>query len=301
MTKILNGKYSSYSSFIFNRALKLYPIYWIVLLLSYFFHHLDINSLNQWWKHYYIFTNLLIVGSNFTAIIQAEDGYLSFLQIGQQLTADSISWEKYIYVGPAWSVAVEISFYLLAPFLLKAKYFYPKILVMICISFASFLYLIFKDSWFVPWSYNFLPPNLYLFAMGAISWKLYVSNFFQTVYSKTAGAAVFLTVINFIIFYEYTHKPVEIGLYRIDLITDLIGLIVFAISIPFIFKLSKSSSMDRLLGDLSYPIYISHFFVIFYNPYFKGVNLILLTLLFSIVIKSTVGNLLNSIREKLVR
>lgn len=34
-----------------------------------------------------------------------------------------------------------------------------------------------------------------------------------------------------------------------------------AIALPFIFQYSKSKPIDRFLGELSYPVYISHVFI----------------------------------------
>ena len=46
--------------------------------------------------------------------------------------------------------------------------------------------------------------------------------------------------------------------------------LLFAASIPFIFSISMGSRIDRLLGDLSYPIYVVHWFVISFVGHFSG-------------------------------
>ncbi|NQU61788.1 MAG: hypothetical protein HQ512_11710 [Rhodospirillales bacterium] len=43
---------------------------------------------------------------------------------------------------------------------------------------------------------------------------------------------------------------------------DLVSYIPFTFLIPFWFHISRRSKMDRFLGNLSYPLYISHVFVI---------------------------------------
>ncbi len=42
----------------------------------------------------------------------------------------------------------------------------------------------------------------------------------------------------------------------------IIYFILFSSALPFIFKLTKNLSFDTQLGNLSYPIYISHMFLI---------------------------------------
>ena len=46
--------------------------------------------------------------------------------------------------------------------------------------------------------------------------------------------------------------------------------LMFAASIPFIFSISMRSRIDRFLGDLSYPIYVAHWFVISFVGHFSG-------------------------------
>jgi peptidoglycan/LPS O-acetylase OafA/YrhL len=46
--------------------------------------------------------------------------------------------------------------------------------------------------------------------------------------------------------------------------------VAFALSIPFVFAITKTSQIDRFLGDLSYPIYVSHLLVIGAFAYYCG-------------------------------
>ena len=39
-------------------------------------------------------------------------------------------------------------------------------------------------------------------------------------------------------------------------------LLLFLLAIPYIFRITKNDSIDGILGELSYPIYICHFLVI---------------------------------------
>jgi peptidoglycan/LPS O-acetylase OafA/YrhL len=45
---------------------------------------------------------------------------------------------------------------------------------------------------------------------------------------------------------------------------ELIYFIVFFLAVPVIFKFSRRSRIDYAIGELSYPIYISHMFVVLF-------------------------------------
>jgi peptidoglycan/LPS O-acetylase OafA/YrhL len=80
---------------------------------------------------------------------------------------------------------------------------------------------------------------------------------------------------------------------------------VFFISLPFIFYLTKDSKIDRYIGELSYPIYISHIFVkscmINLNMPVEGgvgINLTILTIIFSVILNEFVAKKIEKIRLK---
>ena len=102
MAMILNGKYHSYSSFVINRALKLFPAYWVVLILCVIYSESKLTGLSLGWYLYYLISNIFILGSHFTsAIIEQTDG-LMILPFGSTITLQEMTW-KYLYFVPVWS------------------------------------------------------------------------------------------------------------------------------------------------------------------------------------------------------
>jgi peptidoglycan/LPS O-acetylase OafA/YrhL len=75
--------------------------------------------------------------------------------------------------------------------------------------------------------------------------------------SKHALLAVYILMICLTLFYR--QLPIPENLFGI---TDWFFYVVFASSIPMLFMFSKNKKADRLLGDLSYAVYITHFFII---------------------------------------
>ena len=48
------------------------------------------------------------------------------------------------------------------------------------------------------------------------------------------------------------------------IIKQYIHYALLTLSIPFIFLYTKKNSIDRFIGELSYPVYITHWFVLYY-------------------------------------
>lgn len=300
MAMILNGKYSSYLSFVINRALKLFPAYWIVLILCVIYSESKITGLSLWWTLYYLMSNILMLGSHFTSVIIEQPGGLTILPFGSIITAQQMTW-KHLYIGPVWSLSVEIIFYLLAPFLLTRRWFKYKMLSMLLISILAYLFLSNNKSWFVPWNYNFFAPNLFLFMLGALAWRFYVSATFGGLNNKVAGYFSLALLASYILGYQYLPSQLGLGLLDVTLDPAAIGVILFTLCIPFVFAVLKNNKVDNFFGNLSYPIYISHFFVIFYFPYFKYVHPIIFTILLSLIIEIFVIKSIDRYRIKLVK
>ena len=301
MALILNGKYTSYSSFIINRFLKLFPAYWIVLMLCLVYApHINFQGLPLPLSIYYIFSNLFIIGSNFTAIIVEHAGHFTISSLAVPLEIQKTTW-NYLYLSPIWSLSIEIGFYFLAPFLLAHGYFKRKMLGMFCVSLLVNLFLVMNHAWRPPWNYNFLGPILYLFMFGALGWRLYHSSFFKTYYHWSLGLSALLLLCAYIVGYQF--MPKHINLYVIPRAVEpaSLGIILFAIGIPFIFEFTKSNKIDRFFGDLSYPLYIGHFFIIHYFPYWKQWNPLIGSLLLAIVLDVCVIKIIDRYRARLVK
>lgn len=143
MSLILNEKYifknDSYKLFISNRVLKIYPMYWLVFLLTIFFYlffyflnpNAEGNLINRF-VHYaasgemnllpylcLILVNIFIVGQDsllFMGLNSNGDFYFSqnFRETNPQLY-------NFLAIPQAWTISLELVFYLLAPFLVRKK------------------------------------------------------------------------------------------------------------------------------------------------------------------------------------
>ena len=136
MALVLNEKYNykgSYGTFILQRFLRLYPVYIVVTILilviegavSYFTSHP--YGIYQVWTRdphfitpltgcYYVLTNLLILGQDVLWFFY-QDSATGQLYPTPYVVPHATHCIYYLVNMPTWTLSVEMTFYLLAPFL----------------------------------------------------------------------------------------------------------------------------------------------------------------------------------------
>ncbi len=159
---------------------------------------------------------------------------------------------SFLPIEPGWSIGIEVWFYLLAPFILLLRLRWA--LLIVGVSLASRAIVAWGLGWsYDPWNYRFFPSELVFFMMGHFCYHIYVNPRYRFVLKKLA----WFTWIGVLLFgVMYNLIPLS------QVIKGNLFVFAIALSIPEIFVLTKRWSIDRLLGELSYPIYIIHMPVI---------------------------------------
>ena len=273
MAMILTEKYrgpGSYRLFLTNRFLRIYPIYWITAGLSIFA-----------WLICYLLTgqagplaartavgpvgcamlgvsNALIFGQDAT-LFTGLDAH-GDLHLTANCWASNPPLSEFLLVPQAWSLGVELLFYLCAPFLVRRS---PRVILSIILaSLALRGYVYFHLGWtHDPWTYRFFPLELAFFLAGALAYQVYRRNRAINVSHRVllAGMALFFAIC---LLYQFV-PAWEAG----DVvIRQWIFYAVAWAAIPWLFKASKDSRIDRHLGELSYPLYIVHFLAVWFLP-----------------------------------
>lgn len=301
MCMVLTVKYNNKSKYLFysNRAMKIYPVYIFTLVLTIIFSiliaiifkndifiknfksiltipHLDLLVAT-------ILSNLLILGQDLLFLL----GYS--IETNSWFFEANYTWSTnplhhYLFVGQAWTISLELMFYLLAPFLVKLNN--AKLLCIILISLGLRVVTYSYGYNQKPWDYQFFPFEIAFFLMGMLSYRLLAKDFEIFKIGRIQMGA-FLFILLCILFYplSYSGEYLKWSFY-----------IVFAFALPFIFELFKRSDIDRKIGELSYPIYITHMLVasVIINLYdfgaFKGFVVAIGSLLFSVVIIKYIQN-----------
>lgn len=271
MALILNEKYTgagSYRTFISNRMLRLFPVYWLMLLvtlvLSPWMYEKFIDG--QWgllsgyvllWEEMSFqqvailaFANLFMVVQDWLMFFDMNmiSGWFYFL--GNRQAALPL-WNMML-IPQAWTLGVEITFYLMAPFLVRRSV--PVLAAATALSLLLRGYLHFglgltSDAW----QYQFFPTALGMFLAGALAYKGYAWLRERDIPART-HLIVGLAPVAIAVLYQFIPGA---G------VRDWAFYALLACCLPSLFIASHKNHLDRMVGELSYPLYICHFTVIY--------------------------------------
>jgi len=260
MALILNEKYTtSYKAFYINRFLRLYPSYYIVLLayvplvLGLYVRHHYLGPLDSYREHwdmlqpgtllFLIFTNLALFGQDVVMFL-GFDPVDHSLQFVTDFNQSKPPVYDFLLIGQAWTLGVELTFYLFAPAIVRMKLVNLLLLTAASLLLRAFLYYklgLYHD----PWAGRFFPTELALFLFGVIAYRLRPWIGLLNVH-RSIPIAFFVVAVLAIV----TYSAVEPNIW--------VFYAFMTVAIPLIFDLTKNSRLDRSIGDLSYVIYISH-------------------------------------------
>ncbi|WP_379967854.1 acyltransferase family protein [Epilithonimonas sp. UC225_85] len=317
MALVLNEKYvaknNSYFLFISNRLLRLYPIYWVILILtilfSCFIYYDSQGSSFGSFDIYISYYNKMSFGSFaflvFTNIFLFLQDIVMFLKLNLTtghlaLTTDykksSPMLFEFLLIPQAWTIGVEIAFYIIVPFIARKKIQIIIFLIALSVLLRIVLYYYLgynKD----PWTYRFFPTELVFFLLGIIAYHIY-NKIKEKDISPAILNSIWISVIAITFLYSFINIEFK----------EIYYCILFFTALPFIFILTKRNKIDTYIGELSYPIYISHWLVVIVINYFKipylessGVVVVSITIIFSILLNEFIAKKVEKIRQKRVR
>lgn len=291
MSMILTKKYNKkedYWLFLSNRILRLFPTYLVVLIAT-----ISISILSFIIFNYApIIDRILILNNNSSILALLSITASNFLIIGQDvmmflaidsngqlyLTSDfsheSLPCARFLLLPQAWTLSLEILFYFVAPYLVRRKTYFLILLSLTSLFLRLYLYKIGYNH--DPWNYRFFPNELLFFIAGILSYRL--SELVKSKYNVW----IFIGVITVTVF---QYQLLTFGFHLIEIIFPML---IF-ISIPSIFKLTERNKLDQLMGEFSFPIYISHILIIrTIHPLFEKFDISkdylgLFSLIFSII------------------
>jgi peptidoglycan/LPS O-acetylase OafA/YrhL len=261
MALVLTETYSNRRVFYLNRFLRLYPTYIAVALLTAVvyviagdsYYHAKISDflrLSADAKAYIIVANITLAFQDWTLFMDADKGALAFVK---DFRISDLPLYKLLLVPQAWSLGPEIGFYMLAPFLVRLRSIW---LALIAIGSLSLRFFAYKSGFdHDPWTYRFFPFELALFVVGMLGYRSFAAtNKFASV-PKAISLGIFLIPLAFMLCYSQIGIPQQHKLWMF--------LAAMGVATPFAFKVSANWKWDRLVGELSYPIYLVHLLVIF--------------------------------------
>lgn len=301
MSLALNNKYVSYGFFIKNRIIKLYPLYLLLVVAccvtdrgGIFVKLFEANKISLPSFLLLIFYNFVGIGSELISISTlTAQGHLELVSWNRP--ADLEAWNL-LYIGPVWSLSVEFIFYLIAPFIVTRGKWYPlRIGAFLAVGILYRVWLYNTNHLTMPWSYNLFPAAILFFGLGSISYSLHglYGQFKEKLryqkWVKTFEWTIFILVLCYMFFYNSISLQYKMWI--------LVALVCIFIS-P-IFSLTQRNKIDVFLGDLSYPIYVSHFLFARYWLIPNVQHPVFPTLIASIVLVFTVVRPLQKYKAKI--
>lgn len=173
MALVLRTKYKKkIKEFYFNRFIRLFPIYWMFLSFA------ILSSCSYW----------LLTGNPLSALVAFSRSEInpiyyvwSFISnIGILGIDGTILWanitqipvNKLIFLQGAWSLSVEIMFYLLAPWILRKQLWVQLTLFSLFLGIRIFVFINAGYSW-TQWNYYFMPSAMTFFMAGSLAYLFY--------------------------------------------------------------------------------------------------------------------------------
>ena len=265
ITMVLNehSGYTSLRTFYLNRYLRLWPCYAAIAALTLIF-FMPLISTSLWTLDIkaaalVLFSNLTLFLQDWTLFFELHNGHLVPTA---NFGAGPQPWlTEFLVVPQAWTLGVELVFNVIAPFFCRRWY------TMFALFLGGFAVRLAIGMWHPPamdpWLYRFAPAEMMLFGAGGLSYFIgrTLLNLLPAWATSTAAVLCGVAIISLTLANEYTTPLVQarFGWFAPSLwLTNAPILLFIAVACPILFSATKQSAIDRFIGELSYPMYISH-------------------------------------------
>lgn len=305
MALVLNTKYNDkpYYVFIRSRYLRLFPAYFATLSLTLLYGLIvysvrgtmewplqgwsrTITELDLWTLSVLALTNVFIIGQDVLSLFH--QNLTGGLELGLSGLATNESLGGYMLIPQAWTLGIELTFYIIAPFLTR-----QRVAVVLAVMLASLFckFIMFPAAGIPPdiMGYRFFPFELIFFCLGILAYYIY-----RVVSQRKISKRHAIPILPILIAAYCIPQPDSSYWTRYP---------ALAAAIPFLFLLTKNNRIDRWIGELSYPIYILHILTFYMITQFtawttEGAGAVI-TVALSILMYQLVDKPLDRWREKL--
>jgi peptidoglycan/LPS O-acetylase OafA/YrhL len=265
---ILEKKYASIGSFYLNRFLRLYPSYLTVLLLSVILsvtigtaaHFMTVGEMAEKYASLTPFSAIFVLFSNASMLFQ---DLIMFLKIGSDGQL-AFSPDFYLEADPAyrllilpqaWSLSLEITFYLFAPLLVRLSSWQLVLVATGC--FLARLYTYSQGLQYDPWNYRVFPFEAAMFIIGGLMFR--TSEVLRGIpVTRRLSTVLVVTLLAYCVFYPALPN----WRYQMFIVKYDAFLFLLAASLPFLFVGQQYAGLNKFLGELSFPLYLNHLFAL---------------------------------------
>lgn len=246
MALVLDTKYSQTWTFYYNRAVRIYPLYFFCL-----------GTYLCGAAAYFVATGTWLGGLSTWSRLESWTGTAGPLIANSIIfgadtlhllpKASGIRGAELVLLPAIWSLSVELQYYLLAPWLMKFSN--AKLGGVCCLSILLRLWFRQDSSEWPVWLYYFLPSQLVFFICGAWGFRFY-RNYLAAGLTRPRVALAGTILLAAAICLS--------GNLGLTYDTRWFLIVPFATLIPWVFALCRNNHWDRALGEWSYPLYLTH-------------------------------------------
>lgn len=270
METVLRGKYHprrDIGLFYANRALRIYPVYFACLAASVlvygalylkgqgFFTFLAANAarLDTPAKIWLALTSIGIFGQDIVLFQKIAGSRLTFNAAGNfGADPDSTLLWKFMAVPQAWTIALELMFYLAAPFLTRLSTRTLASIAAVSLCARAMAYVAGHDG--DPWIYRFFPFEIALFIYGMLARRFHDAFIHRVAISsrRRIGWGFIAACCLIQPAAQMTGIPIILAVWPLYAAA--------LVALPCLF--SEGAPWDARLAELSYPVYLIHWIVI---------------------------------------
>ncbi len=301
-----NEAYADPRTFWLNRALRLYPAYFIVLAFALTVRIREpgfaqsFAELPAMAKALVAVVNTTLLGQDWVEFIGIRDGQFFLIR---DFNEGGLALWNFLLVQPAWSLGVELTFYAMAPFIIRRRRLLWALLGL-ALS-ARLLALLTGFGARDPWTYRFFPFELALFIVGALAQQRLngpARRLMEARPSLPLDVAAFIALASFCVCYSWLPSGFA---------TNALLFAGMAAGLPFLFEFQNRFRFDDMVGELSYPLYICHVPVIYQleiwsagvgrHSYAFAIAAVVASLTVALLLKRTVIDPVESVRRRIAR